>query len=276
MPSRPRVLAARRLTDALYAAGAVAVDSLQERSERVARTTWLGGPPDQFEPVGRLGFQLLMREGLRPSSRVLDVGCGALRLGYWLMRFLDPGCYFGIEPQQDMLRVGLEQLVEPQVVERAGAHFSANDDFDFSVFDETFDFVVARSIWTHASKAQISAMLGSFAANSSPGALFLTSYKPASAAALAGRIWAPAERAATVLSLAALSPAVARRWPAIGPSFDYQGNTWVGRSDSSTTAGVVRHRFSWIAAEAQRHNLAVRQLPYAVANHQFWLRIEHA
>src|SRR6516225_10147635 len=121
-------------------------ESLQDRSERLAETVFLGGPKHDFERVGRLGFEVLLAEQLRPSSRVLDVGCGALRLGYWLMRFLDPGCYFGIEPQQEMLNVGLQQLVEPEVVQRAQARFAANDDFDFSVFGERFDFVIARSI----------------------------------------------------------------------------------------------------------------------------------
>ena len=71
---------------------------LEERVLELAKTTFLGGPADDFERVGRLGFTVLLQEGLRPSSRVLDVGCGALRLGYWLLRFLDPGRYFGIDP----------------------------------------------------------------------------------------------------------------------------------------------------------------------------------
>src|SRR6476620_9962638 len=108
--------------------------SLRERSETLSETAFLGGPRRDFERVGRLGFDVLLREGLRPSSRVLHVGCGALRLGYWLMRFLDSGCYFGIEPNQEMLKTGLEKIVEPDVVARADAHFAHNDDFDFSGF----------------------------------------------------------------------------------------------------------------------------------------------
>lgn len=275
----------------------MATESLQRRAERIAQTTWLGGPPGQFEQIGRLSFDVLVREGLQPSSRVLDVGCGALRLGYWLMRYLDPGCYYGIEPQQEMLQVGLDQVVEPETVERANAHFQHNDDFDFSVFGETFNYVVARSIWTHTSRSQISRMLSSFAANGSENAVLLTSYKPASMAALVGRAWSPAERAASQLSLAArlprvahhapaiaprlvrtlttVSPKLLRRWPEIGAYFDYRGESWVGRSDTSNQPGVVWHRFGWIADEAARNKLKVRQLPYGLINHQFWLRIEH-
>jgi SAM-dependent methyltransferase len=247
-------------------------ESLQERSERLAETRFLGGPKRDFIRVGRLGFQVLLDEGLLPSSRVLDVGCGALRLGYWLMRFLDPGCYFGIEPQQDMLDVGLEQLVEPDVVRHAQARFSANDDFDFSVFGERFDFVVARSIWTHASKPQISAMLGSFAATSAPHGVFLASYYPASRLFGVGHRWPRLERAVTSMPLKQLSPWLARA-PRVGRSAEHEGSEWVGRSHQSQAPGALKHSLRWVASEAARHGLAAQLMPYRVVHHQYWLRI---
>jgi SAM-dependent methyltransferase len=185
---------------------------LQERAERLQGSLFLGGPTRDFERVGSLSFQLLLKEGLQPSSRVLDVGCGALRVGYWLMRFLDPGCYFGIEPQRDVVRRALSELLEPEVLERSDARFSYNEDFDFTVFGETFDFVIARSVWTHACKRQISAMLRSFSLTSAPGGVFLASYMPASFVAKAGRRWSPAERVAPRLSCGYL-PTVVRGLP---------------------------------------------------------------
>src|SRR5438093_1126968 len=83
--------------------------------------------------MGRLWFEALVREGLLPSSRLLDVGCGTLRLGYWLMHFLEPGHYYGLEPQVDMLEAGRTEIIEPHVLERAKPHFAHNFDFDFSV-----------------------------------------------------------------------------------------------------------------------------------------------
>src|SRR3954466_11929262 len=113
---------------------------LQERVAQIPQGQFVGGPRDDFEAMGQAMFDVLRKEGLRPNSRVLDVGCGALRLGYWLMRFLDAGCYYGIEPNRDMLQIGLEEIVEPDVVARASAHFAHNDDFDFSGFGAEFDF----------------------------------------------------------------------------------------------------------------------------------------
>jgi SAM-dependent methyltransferase len=253
----------------------VGEESPQARSERLAETTFLGGPPADFERVGRLGFEVLLREGLLPSSRVLDVGCGALRVGYWLMRFLDPGRYFGIEPNREMLNVGLEQLVEPQVVQRAAAHFSHNDDFDFSVFGERFDFVFARSIWTHASKPQIRAMLASFAASSAPGGVFLASYHPASP------LFSLGQRSPRLAHLSS-TPAVQRlsatvnRLPAIAGTNGYAGERWVGRSHESHEGGVVRHSLRWIEQQARELGLTVQLMPYEIVNDQYWLRVQRA
>jgi len=53
---------------------------LQEIAERISKEIFLGGPTQFFEIAGRLQFAMLIREGLYPSSKVLDmaaVACGA-------------------------------------------------------------------------------------------------------------------------------------------------------------------------------------------------------
>jgi hypothetical protein len=49
--------------------------TVQERAETLADRTFVGGPVDDFEEVGRLQLVTLLREGLLPSSRGLDEGC---------------------------------------------------------------------------------------------------------------------------------------------------------------------------------------------------------
>jgi SAM-dependent methyltransferase len=230
------------------------LDALQARAEKLSKTTFVGGPVKQFSSVGRMQLEMLLHEGLWPQARVLDVGCGCLRGGYWLMHFLDPACYFGIEPNAEMLQAGLAVIVEPETVTRADAHFSHNDAFDFSEFGVPFDFVLARSVWTHASDGQIGAMLDSFLATS-PAGVFLTSYRPAD----------------LLPALPARFPALARRLPTTSGS---DADEWIGRSHRSKEAGIVRHSFGTLAAACERRGLAIRQLDYGVANRQRWLRIE--
>lgn len=148
--------------------------------ERASRLTadgiFLGGPAELFETAGRKMLITLLSEGLTPTSKVLDIGCGCLRAGYWLIHFMDRGCYFGIEPNTKMLEAGIRVFLEPGLEDLKRPRFDHNADFDFTVFQERFDFFVARSIWTHASKKQIQTMLDGFVSTANSEGLFLASY----------------------------------------------------------------------------------------------------
>jgi cyclopropane fatty-acyl-phospholipid synthase-like methyltransferase len=151
--------------------------TLMERASRLtADGIFLGGPAELFETGGRKMLITLLSQGLTPTSKVLDIGCGCLRGGYWLIHFLDSGCYFGIEPNTKMLEGGIRVLLEPGLEDLKKPRFDHNADFDFTVFQEKFDFLVARSIWTHASKKQIQTMLDGFVSTTTGEGFFLTSY----------------------------------------------------------------------------------------------------
>lgn len=152
---------------------------LQWKAEELSRTQFVGARVERFEEDGRLLLIALIRRGLTPESQVIDVGCGALRAGYWLIHFLDADRYHGIEPAQERLAAARSMLLEPGVEERCRPHFAYNDDFDLSSVGVAPDFVLARSIWSHAAKPQIVAMLDSFRQISKPGSLLLASYHPA-------------------------------------------------------------------------------------------------
>jgi SAM-dependent methyltransferase len=216
--------------------------TLQHKAELLAKDTFLGGPVRDFERVGRLQLITLLRAGLYPQSKVLDIGCGCLRGGYWLIHFLAPGHYFGIEPNRAMLEAGLHHLLEPEVLRTKQPRFDHNSSFDASVFGEKFDFFLARSIWTHASKGQIAQMLDSFVLSSAGGAVFLTSYLRA-------------------------------RWPIFR---DYTGSEWVGKSHESSRRGLVFHRLDWIRAECDQRGLSVIELKEERYNGQVWLKVAKA
>ena len=206
-----------------------------------AEGIFLGGPAQMFTTAGQKLLITLLSEGLTPNCRVLDIGCGCLRGGYWLIHFLDKGCYFCIEPNVEMLEAGRRILLEPGLSDLKKPQFDHNADFDFTVFGEKFDCFVARSIWTHTSKQQIQTMLDGFVSTANSGGIFLTSY---------------------------VKPTKFKK--------DYMGIEWVGKSHESNTPGIVHHSFDWIQAECEKRGLDAQEINEEAYNFgdQIWIRIK--
>jgi len=183
------------------------------------RGIFVGCPLDCFELTARDPLCLALMEGLNRDSAVLEVGCGCLRVGYWFIDYLNPGKYCGIEPNARMLDAGRELILGDLAVAKQ-PRFSLSEDFDFGVFGTAFDYVIAFSIWSHASKEQILAMLDAFRRVSRPGAKFVASW-------FVPRADIP----------------------------DYYGTTWVGRSHQSDQPGVIAHDPNWLAASASARGL---------------------
>jgi SAM-dependent methyltransferase len=141
-----------------------------------------GGETELFEEIGRHQFLKLFQSGLMPNDRVLDIGCGCLRGGFFLIHYLEPGGYFGIEPNPRMLQAGVDRVLGRYVLDEKRPTFTNRDDFEFDEFGVKFDFYIARSIWSHASLPQIATMLESFKRTANRGAVFLASYVPTESA----------------------------------------------------------------------------------------------
>ncbi|MFP8873463.1 MAG: hypothetical protein VCB42_02780, partial [Myxococcota bacterium] len=58
------------------------------------------GPPRDYDSMGATQFRLLCTLGLREHHRLLDFGCGSLRAGRFLIPYLKPGHYHGVEPNR--------------------------------------------------------------------------------------------------------------------------------------------------------------------------------
>jgi SAM-dependent methyltransferase len=152
-------------------------DKLSQIAEQLlAEVNFTGGPTNQFEAVGRETFVALLECGLLPHHNMLDFACGALRLGWWLIRFMDEGRYFGIEPNTQWLDAGKRITIGEELLNRKKPRFNNNMEHRLDVFDVKFDAAVARSVLTHLNPGAMRILFQQFAQNCSPNGFFLVSY----------------------------------------------------------------------------------------------------
>jgi SAM-dependent methyltransferase len=107
-----------------------------------------GQTPEMWYGIGTLQYHFLISQGLRPSSKFLDIACGSLRLGQYLIPYLDKGNYFGLDAEPRLIEAGLAHELPNEIVAMKAPVFATNTVFDFS-FIESFDFAMAQSLFTH-------------------------------------------------------------------------------------------------------------------------------
>lgn len=148
---------------------------LSDRTRYPSYKTYVG-PPHLYDELGRYQFELLRSLGLEPCHSLLDVGCGSLRAGRFLIRYLGPGNYFGMEPNRRMLRTGIRHNLDKTTLNEKRPTFRYDGEFNLSAFGKKFDFVLAHSIFTHAAQSQIRKCLLEARRVMSGKSLFLVNY----------------------------------------------------------------------------------------------------
>ncbi|MGH3318692.1 MAG: class I SAM-dependent methyltransferase [Streptosporangiaceae bacterium] len=119
----------------------------QGEVDAAAHRSRVGG---KWRRLGRLQFDFMRGQELRPDSLLLDVGCGALRGGAHFVSFLDPGHYYGIDVNQSLLDAGYDRELAAELrdkLPRDNLRATGRFDCDFGV---AFDFALAQSLFTHA------------------------------------------------------------------------------------------------------------------------------
>jgi cyclopropane fatty-acyl-phospholipid synthase-like methyltransferase len=107
-----------------------------------------------WDEVGQLQFDFMVSRGLTSASKLLDIGCGALRGGVHFVRYLDDGNYYGIDINKSLLKAGERELQESGVGGKR-VHLHRTDRFDATGFGIKFDFGVSVSLITHLPANQI-------------------------------------------------------------------------------------------------------------------------
>jgi SAM-dependent methyltransferase len=136
------------------------------------------GPPEDYDLVAAMAFNLLTTLGLRQDHSVLDIGCGSLRIGRLLIPYLNRGKYFGVEPNKWLVMEGIRrELGETLIQIKSPTFFFFDSPETIAQAKITFDFALAQSIFSHCGldlvKGWLSAISRSLATDGALIATFL-------------------------------------------------------------------------------------------------------
>jgi SAM-dependent methyltransferase len=102
-----------------------------------------------WDELGKLQFEFLVEQGLRPQHSLLDIGCGSLRAGVHLIRYLDPGKYVGVDRDQALLDAGRDLELDEETLRAKAPTLVCDGDFELQRLGRQFDFALAQSLFTH-------------------------------------------------------------------------------------------------------------------------------
>ncbi len=100
----------------------------------------------------------LTAAGMTPEDHLLDIGCGALRLGHKAVPFLRPGHYWGTDASLALMRHGrLTELPDPTQLPED--HLVEDAAFAFPGIPDTITLAIAFGVFTHLPHSALQAAL---------------------------------------------------------------------------------------------------------------------
>jgi len=136
------------------------------------------GATETYDIFAHMQFSLMTLLGMRQEHTLLDIGCGSLRAGKLFLMYLQPDRYFGIEPEQWLVEEGIEREIGQELVARKRPRFLFDNNFSCAAFGTRFDFIIAQSIFSHASIAQVRRCLSQARAAMGDTSMFAASFVP--------------------------------------------------------------------------------------------------
>ncbi len=112
------------------------------------------GTKEEFELLGRGKLGQLVELGMKPDSRLLDVGCGSGQLTAVVLDYLSPrGLYYGTDLAEEAVAFCRRRYRRPNFF------FLANGMTSVPIDGAQFDFIYLGSVFTHMFPDEIQALL---------------------------------------------------------------------------------------------------------------------
>ena len=104
-----------------------------------------------WDELGQLQLGFLKSQGLQPHHKLMDIGCGSLRLGCLMVDYLEPAHYFGVDLSEELLDAGYnKELTDRQRERLPRSHLHTTSEFELDyLHDRKLDYAIAQSVFTH-------------------------------------------------------------------------------------------------------------------------------
>ena len=134
-----------------------------ERIKKWGYRKFIGGDdPEAWYKIGKRQYHFLVSRGLQSHHVFLDVACGSLRLGQYLIPMLENGKYFGLEGEKALIDAGINEEMFFDVIKNKAPTFMLGYDFDVRACPG-YDFAIAQSLFTHLTVPDIENCFSSLA-----------------------------------------------------------------------------------------------------------------
>ena len=134
------------------------------------------GPPQDYDLISAMVFNLLTTLGLRQHHTVIDIGCGSLRNGRLLIPYLNAGNYIGIEPNKWLIDDGVKYETGNDLVRIKRPALLVGDSADVLSSGMQADFVFAQSIFSHCGLDLIEQWLCGIKPHLKDGGVFVATF----------------------------------------------------------------------------------------------------
>ncbi|MEO6579784.1 MAG: class I SAM-dependent methyltransferase [Sphingomicrobium sp.] len=119
--------------------------------------TKIGWDQANFATRGRNAWREYLAAGVEPWMRIVDYGCGSLRVGQHAIRFAERGNYWGIDVSQSFIDDG-RKLVDPSLIEDKRPQMSViSDELINLIAVWEPQFIFSHTVLQHVPEAELEA-----------------------------------------------------------------------------------------------------------------------
>lgn len=119
------------------------------RKQRIKeKRHFLVGPAELWKMKQDFQIEFLLKQGLKKEDRLLDIGCGTLRGGVPIIKYLESGKYHGIDVREEAIEQAREELKEEKLQAKQPMLYSF-DRFSELNLPVKFDVIFSFSVLIH-------------------------------------------------------------------------------------------------------------------------------